>query len=190
MIFSFLETFALFAGLVYVLLQVKQSIWMWPVDILCCMATIAVFAHQHLWASMGLNIYYLVMGVVGISAWKKDEGQVQEGVLRLRRLSLRAALYSLAGFAFSCAVLFFALGAAGDSAVVPDAFIGASGVIGTVWLVKSYPQNWLVWIISDIVSTLLCYTQGLYPMAALYLVYTVVAVVGWIKWRRDGRYIG
>ena len=45
-VFSVLELVTLFAGLIYIFLQVKQNIWMWPVDILCCAAAIAVFFHQ------------------------------------------------------------------------------------------------------------------------------------------------
>ncbi len=189
MIFDILEIVTLVAGLVYVFLQVRQNIWMWPVDILCCAAAIAVFAHQSLWASMGLNIYYLVMGCIGIAAWRQDAAKTESGVIRLRHLGLKAGLLSLAGFLGAAAVLYYVLTLTGDSSPVLDTFIGASGVIGTIWLVKSYLQNWYVWIASDLISTILCLTQGLYLMALLYLVYTIVAVIGFFEWRRDGKYI-
>lgn len=189
MIFNILETVTLVAGLVYVFLQVRQSIWMWPVDILCCAAAIVVFCHQQLWASMSLNIYYLVMGCIGIAAWRQDAAKAESGTIRLRHMTLRSGLLSLAGFVGAAAVLYYVLTLTGDSSPVLDTFIGASGVVGTVWLVKSYLQNWYVWIVSDLISTILCLTQGLYLMALLYLVYTVVAVIGLRAWHRDGRYI-
>ena len=84
MFFSVLESLTLVFGLAYVLLQVKQSRWMWPVDILCCIAAVIVFAHQRLWASMGLNVYYLIMGFVGIVAWNKDAQKVENEQMRVR----------------------------------------------------------------------------------------------------------
>lgn len=189
-VFSVLESVTLFAGLIYIFLQVKQNIWMWPVDILCCAAAIAVFFHQQLWASMALNAYYLVMGFVGLVTWKKDAAHFEEPTIRLRHLTLRGALVSLAVFIVSGAVLYQVLMLTGDSSPIMDAFIGASGVVGTVWLVRSYPQNWYIWIVSDIFSTILCFSQGLHLMAVLYLVYTAVAVAGCREWKHKGRYIG
>ncbi|MGM9788388.1 MAG: nicotinamide riboside transporter PnuC [Candidatus Cryptobacteroides sp.] len=187
MIFTFLENASLLLGLVYVWLQVKQNRWMWPVDILCCVALIVVFAHQRLWASMGLNIYYLLMGVIGIMEWKKESEKV-EGI-KIRKMSLKTALLSLVAFIPVLIILFLILKATGDPYPLTDAFIGASGVIGTVWLVRLHIENWAVWLISDIVSTILCFVSGLYSMSVLYLVYTLMSIVGWRQWKKEGRYI-
>ena len=62
-------------------------------------------------------------------------------------------------------------------------------IIATVWLVKSYLQQWLVWIVADLLSTALCLTQGMYWMAALYAFYTLSAVYGYIHWKRRGVYV-
>lgn len=189
MLFSILENVALVLGLVYIILQVKQNKWMWPVDILCCIATICVFVHQSLWASAGLNLYYLVMGFVGLAAWTKDEKSSDEDGIRIRAMSLKTVFCSIVLFALCWAGLYMLLKASGDPAPLCDAFVGSSGVIGTYWLVKCYVENWLLWIASDLASMALCLTQGLYGLALLYTVYTVVAVVGFIKWRRNGKYI-
>ena len=188
MIFQILENAALFLGLVYVWLQVKQNRWMWPVDIFCCAALIAVFAQQRLWASMALNVYYLIMGVIGILEWNKAEVKSSEGV-KIRKMSKKIALLSLLAFVPTLALLFFLLRAASDPYPLTDAFIGASGVIGTIWLVRLHLENWIIWLISDIVSTILCLVSGLYPMAVLYLVYTLMSIVGWRQWKKEGRYI-
>lgn len=188
MIFQILENAALFLGLVYVWLQVKQNRWMWPVDIFCCAALIAVFAQQRLWASMALNAYYLIMGVIGILEWNKAEVKSSEGV-KIRKMSKKTALLSLLAFVPTLALLFFLLRAASDPYPLTDAFIGASGVIGTIWLVRLHLENWIIWLISDIVSTILCLVSGLYPMAVLYLVYTLMSIVGWRQWKKEGRYI-
>lgn len=188
MIFQILENAALFLGLVYVWLQVKQNRWMWPVDIFCCAALIAVFAQQRLWASMALNVYYLIMGVIGILEWNKAEVKSSEGV-KIRKMSKKIALLSLLAFVPTLALLFFLLRVASDPYPLTDAFIGASGVIGTIWLVRLHLENWIIWLISDIVSTILCLVSGLYPMAVLYLVYTLMSIVGWRQWKKEGRYI-
>ena len=77
----------------------------------------------------------------------------------------------------------------GDSSSILDAIVLVMSIIATVWLVKSYPQQWLVWIVADILSTTLCLTQGMYWMAALYAFYTLSAVYGYIHWKRRGVYV-
>ena len=104
-------------------------------------------------------------------------------------MSKKTALLSLLAFIPTLALLYFLLRAASDPYPLTDALIGASGVIGTVWLVRLYIENWAVWLISDIVSTILCLVSGLYLMALLYLVYTLMSIVGWRQWKKEGRYI-
>lgn len=189
MIFAVLEQFSLFAGLVYIFLQVKQNRWMWPVDILCCIATICVFAHQGLWASMGLNVYYLIMGFVGLAAWGRDEKKAEEGTLRLRRLPAGETVVWASVFLTASAILYFVLRHFGDPSPLFDALVGGSGIVGTVWLVRCYLANWWVWIFSDLISVVMCLMQGLYGLAVLYGVYLVMAFVGYVQWKRDGKYI-
>ena len=61
--------------------------------------------------------------------------------------------------------------------------------IATWWLVRSYIQQWWLWIAADLMSTILCASQGMWWMTALYAAYTLSAVYGWAHWKRNGRYI-
>ena len=61
--------------------------------------------------------------------------------------------------------------------------------IATWWLVRSYIQQWWLWIAADLMSTILCASQGMWWMTALYAAYTLSAVYGWTHWKRNGRYI-
>lgn len=186
---EFLEIFALASGLVYVYLQVKQSNWMWPVDILSCIAATIVFCSQKLWANAGLNVYYIAMAVWGIFAWLRDSGKVKEDQLHLRRPSLKVLLISLAALLAGGAGLILLLQSTGDSAPVMDGIIGITGVIGAWWLANSYKENWYVWMLSDGLGTALCLSQGLWWMAGLYAVYTAVSVLGLLNWRKKGVYV-
>ena len=61
--------------------------------------------------------------------------------------------------------------------------------IATWWLVRSYIQQWWLWIVADLMSTILCASQGMWWMTALYAAYTLSAVYGWAHWHRNGKYI-
>lgn len=74
-----IEIFALVTGVAYVVLEILQKNFMWVVGILTGAACAYSFAVQHSWGMMGLNIYYIVMSVIGLVQWRRDGAQVGKG---------------------------------------------------------------------------------------------------------------
>ncbi len=86
-------------------------------------------------------------------------------------------------------ILRFGLRFLNDSMSGLDAAVAVLSAIATFMLARSYIQQWLLWIVADLLSTILCAASGMYWMTALYAVYTLSAVYGFIYWRRHGVYI-
>ena len=184
-----IEIFALVTGIVYVVLEILQKNAMWVVGILTGAACAFEFAVTHVWASMGLNLYYVAMSVVGLIQWRKASGQVEEGDIHLRKVSLKAGILSAVLFTAGTAVMIPVLKATGDPAPFLDAIAVMLSVVGTWWLAQSYLEQWFIWIVADVLTTTLCLTTGQYWMAALYLVYIGSAVYGYIHWKSRGKYV-
>ena len=183
-----IELFAFITGIIYIILEIRQKNMMWVIGILTGLACSFSFAVQHLYASMGLNIYYVFVSIWGLVQWRRDKGALAgegESVIHLNRLSLKTALVILLG----SACLVFILRLAGRSETSFDAVVAVMSAIGTWWLARSYPQQWLVWIVADLLSTVLCLKTGMYWMAVLYLAYTASAVFGYYHWMRKGKVI-
>ena len=187
---SAIEIFAAATGVAYVVLEILQKNVMWVVGILTGLACAFSFGVQHVWASMGLNIYYVVISVVGLMQWKKASEQVGEGEIHLKSLSPRTAGVSALVFVVGGVLLIQLLRAAGDASPALDGTATMLSVIGTWWLAQSYLQQWLLWIVADILSTALCISTGQWWMAAMYVAYTVSAVYGYFHWKKKGKYIG
>ena len=184
-----IEIFALVTGIVYVVLEILQKNAMWVIGILTGAACAFEFAVTHVWASMGLNLYYVAMSVVGLIQWRKASGQVEEGDIHLRKVSLKAGILSAVLFTAGTAVMIPVLKATGDPAPFLDAIAVMLSVVGTWWLAQSYLEQWFIWIVADVLTTTLCLTTGQYWMAALYLVYIGSAVYGYIHWKSRGKYV-
>lgn len=184
-----IEIFALVTGIVYVVLEILQKNAMWVVGILTGAACAFEFAVTHVWASMGLNLYYVAMSVVGLIQWRKASGQVEEGDIHLRKVSLKAGILSAVLFTAGTAVMIPVLKATGDPAPFLDAVAVMLSVVGTWWLAQSYLEQWLIWIVADVLTTTLCLTTGQYWMAVLYLVYIGSAVYGYVHWKSRGKYV-
>ena len=184
-----IEIFALVTGIVYVALEILQKNAMWVVGILTGAACAFEFAVTHVWASMGLNLYYVAMSVVGLIQWRKASGQVEEGDIHLQKVSLKAGIFSAVLFTAGTAVMIPVLKATGDPAPFLDAIAVMLSVVGTWWLAQSYLEQWLIWIVADVLTTTLCLTTGQYWMAVLYLVYIGSAVYGYVHWKSRGKYV-
>ena len=184
-----IEIFAAVTGVLYVALEILQKNSMWVVGILTGAACAFSFGVQQVWASMGLNIYYMVISVVGLVQWKKASEAVEEGEIHLAPLSRKAALWSAVLFVVLTPVLMFILRKTGDAAPQWDALATILSVIATWWLAQSYLQQWLLWIVADILSTILCLVTGQYAMALMYLAYTVSAIYGYFHWKKHGKYV-
>ena len=129
-----IEVFAMVTGVVYLVLEILQKNSMWVVGILTSTACAFEFAITHVWASMGLNIYYVVMSVIGLLQWRKASEAVGEGEIHLSRLPRAVALWSAALFVLGSLVLMQVLRAAGDPAPRLDAVAVTLSVIATWWL--------------------------------------------------------
>ena len=184
-----IEVFALVTGVAYAVLEILQKNSMWVVGILTSTACAFSFGVQHVWASMGLNIYYLVMSVVGLVQWRKAGQQVGEGDIHLQKVSLKAGILSAVLFTAGTAVMIPVLKATGDPAPFLDAVAVMLSVVGTWWLAQSYLEQWFIWMVADVLTTILCLKTGQYWMAALYLAYVGSAVYGYVHWKSRGKYV-
>ncbi|MBO4755519.1 MAG: nicotinamide mononucleotide transporter [Bacteroidales bacterium] len=184
-----IEIFALVTGVAYVVLEILQKNAMWVLGILTGAACAFSFGVQHVWASMGLNLYYVVISFIGLAKWRKDGARVAEGAIHLRALPKKVALWSACIFVLGSLAMIFLLRAIGDAEPRLDGAATVLSIIGTWWLAQSYLQQWLIWIVADIITTTLCIVTGQYWMALLYLAYIASAIYGFFHWRKKGVYL-
>ena len=184
-----IEVFALVTGVAYAVLEILQKNSMWVVGILTSTACAFSFGVQHVWASMGLNCYSLLRSVICLVQWRKSQEKVGEGEIHLAPLTKKVCLFSAVAFVLGSLVLIQILKATGDTAPRMDAVATILSVIATWWLAQSYLQQWLLWIVADILTTTLCITTGQYWMAAMYLAYALSAVYGYFHWKKRGKVV-
>ena len=191
-----MEIFTLVTGVIYIILEIRQKNLMWVVGILTSLAAMWVFFRQGLYASFALNTYYLVTSFIGLWQWRKDidrlsqDGSEQkDGTVRLKRLSIKTVAVSAFAVVAGTLALAFLMELLENPMSYLDSAVAVLSAVATWWLVRCYIQQWWLWIAADTVSTVLCASQGLWWMAALYAAYAVSAIIGYIHWKKHGRYI-
>ena len=76
---NFIEIFGAVTGIVYVFLEIRQTIWLWPVGIVTSAVYIWVFFTSKFYADMSLQGYYLVISILGWYWWARGAGQRDQG---------------------------------------------------------------------------------------------------------------
>jgi nicotinamide mononucleotide transporter len=192
-----MEIFTLVTGVIYIILEIRQKNLMWLVGVLTSVAAMWVFFRQGLYASFALNTYYLVTSFIGLWQWSRDKKKlVSEGDrIHLNRLTVKTVAVSAVVMVlgtFGLVELMQWLNSAGILQENPMSYLDSAATIlsaiATWWLVRSYIQQWWLWIVADLMSTILCASQGMWWMTALYAAYTLSAVYGWAHWHRNGKY--
>ena len=190
-----MEIFTLVTGVIYVILEIRQKNFMWVVGIATSLAAMWVFFNQGLYASFGLNTYYLVTSFIGLWHWRRDKKELsssQNETIHLNRLTWKTVAVSvivmLAAVPGLSALMgqMAALGLKENPMSYLDASVAVLSAVATWWLVKSYLAQWWIWIVADTMSILLCAMQGMWWMAALYVAYVAGAVVGLMYWKKHG----
>lgn len=135
---------------------------------------------EKLYFDTAINTYYLVMSVAGWISWKESVNGFHAVTIKGRSLFLILFISALASVCFGFGADKF------TDASLPyaDALATVTAVAATWMLVRRILENWLIWIISDGISIWLFYTKDHLPMAALFAVYTVIAVYAYFNWKR------
>ena len=191
---DFMQIFTLVTGVIYIILEIRQKNFMWVVGVATSIAAMWVFFRQGLYASFGLNTYYLVTAFIGLWQWRKAKEVVatsEQGsdVIHLRRLTWRTALISLLVTLAGTVALAEVMELLENPMSFLDAAVAVLSAVATWWLVRAYLEQWWLWIIADAMSAVLCAMQGMWWMTALYAAYALSAVYGYYHWKRKGQYV-
>ena len=179
------EWLAVVLALAYLLLAVRQDPWCW----VCAAASSAIycvlFARAGLFMQSALQVFYIAMAGYGWYAWR---GGRDAAAAPLAVSTWTLATHALAvGAVLLATALNGRLLAPAGSGALPyvDALVAWVSVLATWMVARKVLENWLYWIVIDLVAAGLYWTQGLHATTALFFVYVAVAVRGFFVWRAD-----
>lgn len=189
---NYIEILGAITGLIYLYFSVNKLIWLWPFGIITSLLYTWVFYQSRLYADMSLQVYYFFISIYGWYFWLRGSGSDRdtengkdEG-LPVRKVRLKV-LYWLLLVIIVLTVIsgYFLKNYAGSSLPYWDAFTTSASIVATWMLARKLLENWLFWIVIDLVSMGMYIFKGLYPTAVLFLVYSLIAILGYLNWKKD-----
>ncbi len=183
---NYIELLGAILGVVYIFFSIRQSILTWPVGLLTSVLYVWVFFDSKLYADMGLQMYYVAISIYGWYEWLHGDQQTHARSIAISRLSgklgIILAVVSLAIFM----LIWFILKNYTDSSVpVADSLATSLSIVATWMLARKILEHWLVWIFVDAFSIGLFWYKDLLPTVFLFVVYTVMALMGYREWKKE-----
>lgn len=182
---KYLETIATILGLINIYFGIKEKAFFWVLSVIGSGIYVFVYADAKVYAFMALQIYYIVVGTIGLFYWLKGSNKNKK---KIKVTKLPKKIYSIYGGVF---VLVFVsisiiLNKFTDSEIpYIDAFISAGSVIAIYLMMKKRIETWYVWITLDLVTIITFIKQELYITVVLFLFYLIFAVVGYFEWKKS-----
>lgn len=178
-----IEVVATITGLIYLVYSVKGNVLLWLFGLITSLLYVYVFFQSKIYADMGINIYYVVISIYGWIHWSKPGKNANELPVSKIRLPLGFILLLISILLF--VFIAYILRKYTDSDIALwDAFTTALSIVATWMLARKILEHWLIWIVVDSVSAGLYIYKGLYPTVLLFIVYTSLAILGYIEWQK------
>ncbi|MEI7896480.1 MAG: nicotinamide riboside transporter PnuC [bacterium] len=177
-----LELTAVAFGLVCVWFMKKESLLAFPFGIVNVLIYVYIFYAARLYANAGINAFFFVMSVYGWYNWTRKDSN--DDTIRITRSSKQELLLNaLAGIIFFFIIRLVLIRFTESSIPSWDAATTAVYIIAQWLLSRKKIENWILWISADTVMIGLCAWEGLYFSSFQYLVFTIIAILGFREWK-------
>jgi nicotinamide mononucleotide transporter len=184
-----LELFAAILGFIYVYLIATEKSVGWIFGIASAFLYAMFFYRMDTWGLFSQQIAYIILGFYGLATWsaKKETLPVQTISKTIWKWVLISFLFGL-GFVF----LMKLVGASkNNSSIVAtgrellDAQFFVFSLLATWLTTRKVLENWLVWIVVNIVGVIWFSTEHWWSTAILYFAYLLLAINGFRKWKKQ-----
>jgi nicotinamide mononucleotide transporter len=180
---SLLEIVAVVSSALGIWLMTRRALTSWPVTLLACGLYAEVFHQAKLYSDMLLQGVFAAFCIYGWWHWHR--GVREEGAVRVEVLALRGKLGGVAVGIVGSLLLGSVMARYTDAALPHmDAALTAFSLVAQWWSTRKYLENWMLWIVVDILYTGIFVYKNLYLTAGLYAFFVILAVLGLRSWRK------
>jgi nicotinamide mononucleotide transporter len=181
----YMELIAVFFGLWSVWCAKKDNIWVFPTGLV----STSIYAYLlWQWSLLGdsmINVYYFIMSIYGWYHWSRKKEEVDEfpiSVMTKKEGIMSIVIFVLTIVFVILVYLYFDKFKSWYSYV--DTFLTAIFFVGMWLMAKRKIENWLFWIVGDLLSIPLYFAKGYTFTSFQYIVFTIIAVYGYLEWKK------
>ena len=180
-----LDIFTTVLGLIYIWLEYRAHVALWVIGIIMPALDIILYWQHGLYGDAGMACYYTLAALYGLYVWKFRKTKNLKQELPISHMPKRLYLPATVGFFVAWGVVYYILITWTNSTVpVLDSFTNALSFVGLWALARKYLEQWLFWIVVDVVCCVLYIQKGIPFKAGLYGLYVLITIAGYYKWKK------
>lgn len=181
-----LEIIAVLFGLASVLYSKKNNIKVYPTGIVSTLLFTYLLYQWGLFGDMVINIYYFVMSIYGWYLWSLNkEGNPVIEISKTTPREYVFSIYIFIGSSLFIGIIYWFFEKFGSWWSYVDILTTGLFFIGMWLLAKRKIEHWLFLIVGDFISIPLYYLKGYTLTSMLFLVYTIIAILGYLEWKKN-----
>lgn len=177
---SLVEWIAVASSVIYVILAAQKQILCWFFAFISSALYVYLCFSAQLYLESILQLFYVVMAVVGFLLWNRP---TKTEIIKWKVSYHIINILVSAGFTFLLGYLFSVYTDQANPYI--DAATTVFSLAATFMVTQRVLENWIYWIVIDAVSVYLFYTRELHLTAVLFLIFTVLAIVGYFSWKKS-----
>lgn len=181
----YMELIAVFFGLLSVWYAKKDHIWVFPTGLI----STSIYAYLlWQWSLLGdsmINVYYFIMSIYGWYHWTRKKDNVDEfpiSVTTAKEKIISLIIFVLTLIFVILVYIYFDKFTTWYSYV--DTLLTAIFFVGMWLMAKRKIENWIFWIVGDLLSIPLYFAKGYTFTSFQYTVFTIIAVYGYLEWKK------
>jgi nicotinamide mononucleotide transporter len=183
---SWLNIVAGLAGVVSVVLCAKGRTLFYFIGFIQTFTYLALAWQNKFYGEVLENLFYFVTMIWGIFEWKRNEIKNDDGTEDVAALKFTPVMWFLSVF-FTFAATYamgFWLESIGSAQAYTDAATNVLAVFAQILMVKRYREQWLWWLVIDVLCIKMWFVAGNWSMVAMYVAWTINAIYGWYNWSK------
>lgn len=184
-VFIFLELTAVVFGIISVLFARQNNILVYPTGLVSTLIYVYILLEWKLFGDFIINIYYSVMSILGWYLWtRKKNGATEFPISVMNRKDYLISSIIFTGTLLFVALVYYFFDKFTHWTAYVDTLTTAMFFVGMWLMAKRKIENWLLWIVADIISVPLYFYKGLTFSSIQFLLFTIIAILGYIEWRK------
>ena len=179
-----LELIAVFFGLLSVWFSKNNNVLVYPTGIINTSIFVYLLVKWELLGDMIINIYYFLMSIYGWYYWtRKSNNQEYTPITKINELDIKIILIIIISSTLFVSYLYSFFDKWSGLVSYIDIFTTAIFFAGMWLMARRKIESWFFWILGDVISVPLYFVKGLAFSSFQYLIFTLIAVAGYYKWK-------
>ena len=180
---SWIEAFAVVFGLLSVWYAKKENLLVYPTGIVSVLIYVYICFFAGLYADMGINFFYFLMSVFGWYKWTRKDNT--NHYIPITWCNWRMQLLGIiAVFVFYFILRYLLINFTDSTVPNIDAVTTAIFIVGMWLMALKKIENWVYWIVGDMITIPMFFYKGLVLTSFQYTVFLILAVLGYLEWRK------